>query len=269
MAGKIVAFTVGVAAIYLVIARAYGTSKDGWELLGDLLKVWRWLELLSPETTLLLVVAVGASAAATVDHWWPVARRLIWDASVAKTSWETELYSHRLDRREFWRLLEAAYSNWTMKPEPGRSLRDVVQATKMPSDLPLADNTKFPEWAWAAESHCAGDDAKQLLRFASAIYTAAKPPMAVKSQLMGSSQEFDRFDTFRMELSKFWDHWGRQEPLEPVVREQKADAIIKAHADEIKMLTFLEVARVRWADSGLPGKSGLFRLGRRNAETGT
>jgi hypothetical protein len=90
--------------------------------------------------------------------------------------------------------------------------------------------------------------------------------MTVKSQLMGSTGEFDRFDTIRMELAKFWDYWGRQVPIERVITEQKGDPIVRAFASEIKLLTFLEIARVRWADSGLPGKSGLFRLGRRNAE---
>jgi hypothetical protein len=190
-------------------------------------------------------------------------------SSSERTPWQTELYDHRLNRHEFWRLLEVAYGNWSMKPTPARSLRDVVRGAKVPSDLPLADNTKFPKWAWEAETHCPDDDAKQLLQLASTLYIAARPPATVKSQLMGTTQEFDRFDqTVRMELSKFWDHWGRQEPLEQVIREQKADPIVKAHASEIKMLTFLEIARVRWAGADLPGKSGLFRLGRRNAETG-
>lgn len=181
--------------------------------------------------------------------------------------WAAELHEHRLDRREFWRLLEIAYANWSVKPNSDRSLRDVVRSAQMPSELPLVDNSKFPDWAWTAEERCAGD-ARYLLQFTSAIYVAAKPPMVVKSQLLGSSGEFDRFDTIRMELAKFWDAWGRQEPLEQVIREQRADTFLKAHASEVKILTFLDIARVRWANSDLPGKSGLFRLGRRNAETG-
>ena len=189
-------------------------------------------------------------------------------SATTTTAWATELHHHRVDRREFWRLLETAYAHWAMNPEPHRSLREMMRGAQIPTSLPLADSSKFPDWSWRAEDHCTGD-AMHLLQFASVIYVAAKPPMVVKSQLMGSSSEFDRFDTIRMELAKFWDHWGRQEPLEQVIREQKADGFIKAHASEIKLLTFLEVARVRWAGSDTPGKSGLFRMGRRNVETGS
>jgi hypothetical protein len=191
--------------------------------------------------------------------------RLAEQHSSPRSEWEKELRDLRFDRRDFLRMLEMAYAHWDRKPDPDRSLGDVVRSASMPSDLPLEDNSKFPDWAWAAEGHCVGD-AKQLLEFASAIYIACKPPRVVRSALMGDYNEFDRFDTIRMELAKFWDHWGRQEPLEQVIREQKADRIVKAHASEIKLLTFLEIARVRWADSDVPGKSGLFRLGRRNAE---
>jgi len=182
-----------------------------------------------------------------------------------RTDWEEQLHEHRLDRREFNRLLKAAFANWSMKPTGDRSLEDIARGSQIPTDLPLTDNSKFPHWAWAAEERCTGD-AAILLQFASAIYPAVTPPMAVKSQLMGSTGEFDRFDTIRIELAKFWDYWGRQVPIDRVITEQKGDPIVRAFASEIKLLTFLEIARVRWADSGLPGKSGLFRLGRRNAE---
>ncbi len=202
--------------------------------------------------------------------WWSGAWRGLpaRTPSGARTLWEAAFHDHRLDRREFWRLLETAYVNWQMKPEPNRSLRDVAHGAMMPGDLPLTDNSAFPGWAWEAENHCPDADAKQLLQLASQIYPAVTPPMAVRSQLMGATTEFDRFDSIRMELAKFWDHWGRQEPFEQTIREQRADPIVKANASEIKLLTFLEIARVRWAGTDTPGKSGLFRLGRRNAETG-
>ncbi|HEX5998436.1 MAG TPA: toll/interleukin-1 receptor domain-containing protein [Hyphomicrobiaceae bacterium] len=185
-----------------------------------------------------------------------------------RTRWEAELYDHRLDRREFWRLLEIAYKNWSMKPHPNRPLRDVVNSAPIPRALPLADNSKFPEWAWMAEIHVVGD-AGGLLQFVSAIYTAATPPMTLKPQLLGGSNEFDRFDAVRMELAKFWDAWGRQEPLEQIISEQRADGFLRAHDSEVKLLMFLEIARVRWANSDLPGKWGLFRLAKRNAEVKT
>jgi hypothetical protein len=74
---RIVLLTVAAAATFLLVIRAYGTGKDTWELLSDLAKVWGWLELLSPETTTLLLVALGAGALGTVDYWWPRLKRLV------------------------------------------------------------------------------------------------------------------------------------------------------------------------------------------------
>lgn len=268
LGAKIVLLVVGAMAILRAILRFYGDVKDAADAPSDIPKVWVWLSMLSQETIVLLAIAVGAGIILTSDQWKPWLKRLLGvpeqSLSATRSDWQQEWQDHRLDRREFLRLLEVAYANWNMNPNPPRSLMDVARAAQFPFDLPLTDNSKFPEWAWEAEKHCSGD-AETLLQLASQIYIAVTPPRAVKSQLMGSSTEFDRFDTIRMELAKFWDHWGRQEPLEQVIRQQNADGLVKAHASEIKLLTFLEVARVRWARSDLPGKSGLFRLGRRNA----
>ena len=73
-----------------------------------------------------------------------------------RTDWEEQFHEHRLDRREFNRLLKAAFANWSMKPTGDRSLEDIARGSQIPTDLPLTDNSKFPHWAWAAEERCTG-----------------------------------------------------------------------------------------------------------------
>ena len=189
------------------------------------------------------------------------------ESQTERSQWEQEHHGHRLDRREFWRLLKLAYSNWIANPAVGRSLEDLVAGAAFPNKLPLSDGSAFPDWAWQAPDKWSGD-ARHLSQFAEQVYIPVKPPRAVRSQIMGGGTDFDRFDSIRRELSQFWDHWGRQAPLEEVIRLQGADDLVKANASEIKLLAFLEIARVKWADTNTPGKGGLFILGRRNAETG-
>jgi len=184
---------------------------------------------------------------------------------VRRSKWEQELHKLRFDRREFWRLITTARQNWQQNPDPGRSIDDLVRSAEWPKDLPLEDNTQFSRWALEVTKHWNGDT-KKLGAFVSQIYIPVTPGKAIKSQTMEMTREFDRFDTIRMEMSKFWDHWGRQEPLEEVIREQKADGLIKGHREEIKLLTFLEIARSNLAQTGADGKYGLFSLGRRNAQ---
>ncbi len=182
-----------------------------------------------------------------------------------RSQWQQEWHELQFQRRDFWRLLSTAYSNWPRKT-PNQSLQDMMVSAQYPLELPLSDGSHYPKWVWDAPKKWTGA-ALKADEFASGIYPATTRLGLVKSQLMGTTHEFDRFDDIRMGLSKFWDHWGRQEPLEQVIREQKTDSLIKSSAAEIKLLTFLEIARSRREQTGASGKGGLFRLGRRNEET--
>lgn len=202
------------------------------------------------------------------DVWKVVrARILVARMSSAKTEWEQDWHKLEDARREFWRLIKTGYGNWGQRPDD-RSLLDFIEASRFPSELPLSDGQQFPKWVWSAPKEWE-QKAKLLDQFAAQIYLGVVPAKAVKTQLMGGTNEFDKFDDLRRDLSKFWDCWGRQEPLEQVIREQKADSLVKSSSSEIKLLTFLEIARARWAQTGASGKAGLFELGKRNTETGS
>ena len=82
------------------------------------------------------------------------------------------------------------------------------------------------------------------------------------------ASDIRRLDDLHEELAKFWDKWGRQDQLETIITEQNVSEILKSCAVEIKLLTYLEIARARWSQSQASGKFGLFRLGRRNEEMG-
>ena len=187
-------------------------------------------------------------------------------SSHERSQWQQEWHDQRDVRREFWRLLNTAYKNWTGNPTD-RSIQDLVEASQFPPELPLDDGRQFPNWVWNVWDKQDREPLKTLRNFTSQIYPGVTPAETIKTQLMGGGNEFDRFDDLRRELSKLWDYWGRQEPLEEIIREQNADNIIRSSAPEIKLLTFLEIARARWAQTGASGKAGLFSLGRRNAET--
>ncbi len=187
-------------------------------------------------------------------------------SSRERRQWQQEWHDQRNVRREFWRLLNTAYKNWTGRPTD-RSLQDLVEANQFPPELPLDDGRQFPKWVWNVWDRQDKEPLKTLRNFTSQIYPGVMPAETIKTQLMGGGGEFDRFDDLRRELSKFWDHWGRQEPLEEIIREQNVDNIVRSSAPEIKLLTFLEIARARWAQTGASGKGGLFTLGKRNAET--
>ncbi len=156
--------------------------------------------------------------------------------------------------------------NWAGR-STDRSLQDLIEANQIPPELPLDDGRQFQKWVWDIWDKQNKGELKTLRDFTAQIYPGATPAESIKTQLMGGGAEFDRFDDRRRELSKFWDHWGRQEPLEEVIREQNADNRVRSSTPEIKLLTFLEIARARWAQTGASGKAGLFTLGKRNAET--
>lgn len=183
----------------------------------------------------------------------------------AASEWSQELHDLRTDRRDFWQLLHGAYAR-SVGDHTNRSeapLLNLIHDAKYP-DLPRADGREFAKWVWDAPDEWSGC-AQKLNDFAAGLYPATTPPVAVQSPWMSYS-DHRRFDSLRMDLTKFWDMWGRQELLETVIRDQNMDGVIMSHAAEIKMLTFLEVARARWMPTGAAGKSGLFTLGRRNAE---
>jgi hypothetical protein len=187
--------------------------------------------------------------------------------SNARSDWEQEWHELRFRRSDFWSSATDAYNYWN--EEHGQSaLRELLEAASFPLELPLNQTQKFADWVWDFSHPNLTGATRALNDFAAAIYPAVKPPRAANSLIfLGGHAEFLRFDDYRRDLSKFWDHWGRQEPLEQVIREQKADGLVRNHANEIKLLTYLEIARERWAQEGAAGKSGLFKLGKRNAET--
>lgn len=187
-------------------------------------------------------------------------------SSRERSQWEQEWHDKRDVRREFWRLVNMAYRNWAGR-STDRSLQDLVEASQFPPELPLDDGRQFSKWAWTIWDKQNKGSLQTLRDFTSQIYPGVTPAESIKTQLMGDGAEFDRFDDRRRELSKFWDHWGRQEPLEEVIREQNADGMVRSDTLEIKLLTFLEIALARWAQTGATGKAGLFTLGKRNAET--
>jgi hypothetical protein len=190
--------------------------------------------------------------------------------SAPRSDWQQEWHELRFRRRDFWSSVIRAYDYWNEDHGYGHPpLHTLIDAAPFPSDLPLGgSDVRFPDWVWSFSNPQLTGEAAALNGLATAIYPAAKPAMSATSLIfLGGYAEFCKFDDYRAELSKFWDHWGRQEPLEQVIREQRADDLVKNHAREIKLLIYLEIARERWAQQGAPGKGGLFVLGRRNVET--
>lgn len=180
-----------------------------------------------------------------------------------KTAWQQEWHELRFRRKYFWLLINRAYEHWGGKLE--EPLQRIIPGSGFPKDLPLLDNTTFSAWVWEFPntiddvSAAANDYASVLDQFASYIYGPGKSEL--KSLAFGGVNEFDRFDDLRGELSKFWDHWGRQEPIDRVVSEQMTSGILRSSMAELKLLTFLEIARARWNPTGASGKDGLFKLG--------
>jgi hypothetical protein len=85
LAAKIVLWTVFAAALLLAAVRLYGFVRDVIDAKGDIPKVWGWLSVLSPETIVLLAIALGAGAIATFDSWWPALRQLAGHPSPPET----------------------------------------------------------------------------------------------------------------------------------------------------------------------------------------
>jgi len=185
-----------------------------------------------------------------------------------KTAWQQEWHELRFRRNDFWLLINRAYEHWSGKLE--ESLRRIIAGSGFPNALPLVDNTTFSSWVWEFHgaiddiSAAANDYASVQNEFVSHIYEPGKAER--KSLAFGGANEFDRFDDLRRELSKFWDDWGRQEPLDRVISEQMTSGINQSSAAELKLLTFLEIARARWNPTGASGKNGLFKLAKESCQ---
>lgn len=163
---------------------------------------------------------------------------------------------------DFWRLINKCYEAWDARiTEP---LQRVIGVARLPGDLPIDDISTFPSWVYLFHqqindrSSAAKDYASVLDQFASFIYDLPE-----RGCLVFGINEFEHFDDKRRDLSKFWDRWGWQESLDQVIKLQKMDDILKSSAPELKLLTFLEIARARWRPTGSAGKRGLFLLAKR------
>ena len=75
-AGIILGTVIGVAILVLV-ARAYGIYKDIWDFFSDLIAFWRWHEVLSPETKILLALAFISSVVLHADKLTALLRRTL------------------------------------------------------------------------------------------------------------------------------------------------------------------------------------------------
>jgi hypothetical protein len=102
VAAKIVLWTVVAAALLRGAVDLYGMVKDLRDAQGDIPKVWGWLGLLTPETIVLLSIALGASAVATIDGWWPVLRGWAGFAVQVAESQADLRHEERLESRNDW-----------------------------------------------------------------------------------------------------------------------------------------------------------------------
>ena len=251
------------AALFIAVCVLLGFGPEQWAkwLIGDLIS----LRLARIGFFFLGALSLILLAANLLRARGDQSLKSISASTGERTPWEQEWHELRFRRDDFWRYMAIAMMAELGYGEHGPILHKRIADSAFPRALPFADGTDFPDWVWKAGSKFSGE-AENLNRLASKIYPAVKPARSAKPPIMGGGIEWDKFDDVRRDLSKFWDHWGRQEPLEKIIHEQKADGLVKTSAKEIKMLTFLEIARERWAQDGGLGKIGLFRLGRRIAD---
>ncbi|MCH7822548.1 MAG: hypothetical protein IIA07_11050 [Proteobacteria bacterium] len=169
-----------------------------------------------------------------------------------RSEWQQEWNDLAETRYTFWKLVNQVYDGWSPSDH---AFSEVIRKAHLPIELPLDDARAFPEWANQFNPIDADEYAAALDQLASEVY----PRDGISARSLSGS-DFKTFDNARQILSKFWDKWGRQsESHSELVKKQN----FLASAAELKLLTFLEIARARWITTGQSAKNGLFQLARR------
>ena len=179
-----------------------------------------------------------------------------------RDQWKQDWHELRFRRSEFWRLINNCYGNWQSRVND--NIQKVIAESNFPSALPLADhntNTSSSR-ALGAQSADTSGSATLLNAFSSFIYE----PNASERFCLGfgnARSGFESFDNIRRDLSKFWDQWGGQEHIEKIIKDQQAEEMLTGSAAELKLLTFLELARAKWRPTEASDTHGLFYLASR------
>jgi hypothetical protein len=173
------------------------------------------------------------------------------DISRSAKSWQQEWNDLAQTRHTFWKPINQVYDGWVPSDH---SILEIIRKARLPIELPLDDATAFPEWANQFNPIDTDEYASALDQFASVLY----PHNGISSRSLSGS-EFEAFDNARRTLSKFWDKWGRQSRAHSELVKQQN---FLGSAAELKLLTFLEIARARWVTTGQSAKNGLFELAR-------
>jgi len=143
-----------------------------------------------------------------------------------------------------------------------------VQLAPWPPGLPLPDGETLQSWK-ARFGNQLNSEGDYLLRFAEAVYVPAGPGQPSEPRNRTSvldPEEYDRIDDARRGVADYFDACG--------TLAQKSDTFLRFldgrvrgnHAQNVKLIAYLEIALVRALPEGSqpgPGKPGLFWLGSR------
>ncbi len=138
-----------------------------------------------------------------------------------------------------------------------------VQLAPWPLGLPLPDGEKLQGWKarFGAQLSSEGDF---LLRFAERIYVPPGPQQSseprTRSPLLDAEQ-YDRVDDARRGVADYFDSCGTLAQKSDVFLRFLDDRVRANHAQNVKLVAYLEIALARALSEGSqlgPGKPGLF-----------
>jgi hypothetical protein len=214
----------------------------------------------------------GDSGLARMIHWlaenpvWLTVTLILWAVGYPAYFWRQyanglhavfndEWKKTVVPRQELRDLIHFAHARWTGSPSSFATVARLIEKAGFPNGLPFKKG-RLRDYAARAEEMWVGDR-KQLLSFCIEIY-----PVQGESPVLWALPRV-RFYDARSVLSKFWDEWGRRCYDEGSIKESVLSPRLQFW--ELTLLTYLEIALALRNNEELPGKQGLFQLGREAA----